>query len=139
LFDWESSSRGASSPPFKTEAGWLLIYQASGLNTRTMEKSYTAGAVLLDLNDPTRVLSRSPVPILKPELPAEKTGVFPNVLVSTGVVRKGNELLIYYGSGDRECRVASCDLSKLLAYLQQFDAQGRVKPKNRTDHRSLHS
>lgn len=131
-FSWESSAIGGGSPPLKTKEGWLMLYQASKNLPGRSEKGYSVGAVLLDTDNPTKVLSRSPNPILEPEGDGSKDG---NIIFPSGsTIIKGKEdeqdqLFIYYGANDTRCRIASCNLDGLLGYLKQYDRFGRVKKK----------
>jgi predicted GH43/DUF377 family glycosyl hydrolase len=110
---WEEGKVGAGSPPLKTERGWLVIYH--GVST---DRIYCAGAFLLDLDDPKKVLARTRVPILQPEKDFEKQGFVPNVVFPDGAVVNDGELLTYYGGGDRVCCVASAPLDGFLDALE---------------------
>lgn len=109
---WDSLKVGITGPPIKTEKGWLLLYHGvSDHNT------YRVGAVLLDLDDPTVVISRLPEPILEPEESFEKEGQVPNVVFPCGVVQRDGKLFIYYGGADQVVCGAQIDLDKLLNLL----------------------
>src|SRR3989344_3444501 len=73
---WDSSKVGITAPPVRTKRGWVLLYHAISKDHHT----YRIGAVLLDLKDPTVVLSRSADPILEPEQLYEKEGIVNNVV-----------------------------------------------------------
>ncbi len=129
LFPWESDHIALSQTPILTAEGWLIIYHAKDdLNV------YRMGMALLDTNDPTLVLHRSPDPLMAPQLPIERTeGLVRNVIFPTGgrVVdmetpsgQPYKELQIYYGAGDAQIRRAHFGLNDLLGYLVQFDGQG---------------
>jgi beta-1,2-mannobiose phosphorylase / 1,2-beta-oligomannan phosphorylase len=109
--------RGAEvgAPPVETEKGWLLIYCSANLSDHA---EWTVKAALLDRNDPRRVLAETPEPILKPELDAELHGAVNNVTFPEGAVVVGEELYVYYGSGDQGCCLATCNLKELLDYLE---------------------
>lgn len=114
---WDNRIRGAGPPPLRTEKGWLLLYHA--IDKDDPDKygiGYRIGAMLLDLNDPTKVLYRSPQPILNPEMHYENDGK-PGVVYATGAaILKGN-LMVYYGGGDRHVCIAQTPLKQLLDYL----------------------
>ncbi len=110
---WDSTVKGAGAPPLKTKDGWLLLYHA------IHENRYKVGAMLLDLHDPTKVLYRSPAPILFPEMPYENDGK-PNIVYATGAVVKGDDLYIYYGGGDKHVCVAQMNLDELLGWLKKY-------------------
>jgi len=109
---WEALKVGAGMSPIKTRKGWLLIYHGVSI-----DKVYSAGAFLLDLNDPHKILGRTKEPILTPEEQYEKCGDVSNVVFPTGACILDNELFVYYGGADKVCCVATIDLDDLLNYL----------------------
>jgi predicted GH43/DUF377 family glycosyl hydrolase len=111
---WDSRKVGAGPPPIRTEEGWLLIYHA--VDERVPD-SYKIGAMLLDRDNPTRVIARSPEPILEPTEWYESRGFKSNVVYPCGAVVIGEHLFIYYGAADRVVCVASVKLKKLLEWL----------------------
>jgi predicted GH43/DUF377 family glycosyl hydrolase len=113
-FSWEERKVGIGPPPIKTERGWLVIYHGVSI-----EHIYRAGAILLDLDKPTKILARTSEPILEPETEFEKHGVVPNVVFPDGAVIRGEELLIYYGGADRVCCVASAPIDEFLDELER--------------------
>ena len=90
-----------------------MIYH--GVSTR---KIYRVGAVLLDLDDPSKVLARTSEPILAPKMEFEKRGIVPNVVFPDGAVVRDGKLVIYYGGADKVCCVASAPLDEVLDELQ---------------------
>jgi predicted GH43/DUF377 family glycosyl hydrolase len=113
--DWQSGRVGAGAPPMRVEAGWLEIYHGNRQPTRPGEVgTYYGGAVLLDADDPTRVLRRTPEPFFTPEAEFEVAGFVPNVVFPTGVVRDGDSLLIYYGAADAFTAVAEFAMQGLI-------------------------
>ncbi|MDP2651290.1 MAG: hypothetical protein Q8O98_01725 [bacterium] len=110
---WDSGKVGISAPPVKTPKGWLLIYHAF---SKTYH-AYRLGAILLDLDDPTTVLSRSTDPIFEPKEPYEKEGLVPNVVFPCGMVVRDGLLYIYYGGADKVVGVATMELDILLKAL----------------------
>ncbi len=113
-FPWEERKVGVGSPPIKTERGWLVIYHGVSL-----DRVYRAGAMLLDLDDPKKVVARTTAPILEPETDFEKRGLVPNVVYPDGAVVRDGELLTYYGGADRVCCVASAPLDEFLDELEK--------------------
>ncbi|NOZ72359.1 MAG: glycosidase [Chloroflexi bacterium] len=109
---WEGEKIGAGPPPLKTEAGWLLIYHGVA-----PDRSYRAGAALLDLEEPWKVIARTPQPILEPEKTYEQEGDVPNVVFPEGIAVIADELLVFYGGADKVCCVASTPLDELINYL----------------------
>jgi predicted GH43/DUF377 family glycosyl hydrolase len=111
---WDNWVRGAGPPPIKTKHGWLLLYHA-------MDKSdpnrYKLGAMILDKNDPTKILYRSKKPILEPDEPYENEGHKAGVIYSCGAVVIKNKLFVYYGGADTVVCVATADLETFLNTL----------------------
>ena len=112
-FPWEAKKIGAGPTPIETPEGWLLIYH--GVDAQHV---YRMGMALLDLDDPRRVIARTPEPVLEPELPFEREGDVPNVVFPEGAVVIGDELLVYYGAADRTIGLARAPLSDVLAHLR---------------------
>ena len=109
---WEAWKIGAGPPPIRTDAGWLLIYH--GVDPDLV---YRAGAALLNLEQPWKVIARTPQPILEPEEEYEREGDVPNVVFPEGAVIIGDELVIFYGAADKVCCVASVRLDELINHL----------------------
>ena len=101
---WESLKIGCGTPPILTSLGWLIVYHGVGGRDRDGCRIYSAGLMLLDRDDPTRILYRSPEPILEPELPEEVSGVCARVVFPTGMDPRPDlgEFVydIYYGMAD---------------------------------------
>jgi beta-1,2-mannobiose phosphorylase / 1,2-beta-oligomannan phosphorylase len=111
--DWEELKVGAGPPPIKTRTGWLVIYHGV-----SREKVYRAGAALLDLHDPSKIIGRTKTPILEPKEPYEKFGYVNNVVFPTGAcVVDNDKLFVYYGGADKVCCLATADLNDLLDYI----------------------
>jgi predicted GH43/DUF377 family glycosyl hydrolase len=118
---WDSLKIGAGAQPLKTEFGWLLIYH--GVD---QEMVYRLGVMLTDLDDPGRVLYRSPNPILSPESEYEvgKKGEswVPNVVFTCGavpaedkeVLSEDDEILVYYGAADTSICLAKGKVGDLI-------------------------
>lgn len=118
---WDSWIRGAGAPPIKTKYGWLVFYQA--MEGHDFSK-YKVGAMLLDLNDPTKILLRSKEPVLEPSEFYENVGFKSGVVYVTGAVVKDGLLLVYYGSADSYVCVASAPFEEFVEALIK-----EVKPK----------
>lgn len=112
---WDSRKIGAGAPPIKTKDGWLLIYQS--VDDRD-DKKYLIGAMLLDLNDPTKVLHRSKNPILTPCEDYENIGFKAGVVYPCGAVVIGNTLFVYYGGADSYVCVATAELRIFIEQLK---------------------
>ena len=109
--------RGAEvgAVPIKTSDGWLFVY----CNANTSDHpEWSISAALLDLDDPRRVLAVTEEPLLRPNAEEKINGVVKNATFPTGAVVVGDELYVYYGSGDLECCLATCNFNELLGYLK---------------------
>jgi len=106
---WEFKKIGGSCPPIKTEKGWLHIYHGV-----CKDNIYRVGAVMLDLQYPTKILGRTKDFIMEPETEFEKKGIIPNVVFPSGNVVKDNVLYVYYGCADKYVGVATAQLDKLI-------------------------
>ena len=109
---WEAVKIGGGAPPIKTDEGWLEIYHGKGENS-----VYSLFCLLLDLEEPWKVLKRGEEPLMVPEEPYETEGFFGNVLFSNGVVEKDGKVYVYYGAADESACVAITDLDSLLGSL----------------------
>jgi predicted GH43/DUF377 family glycosyl hydrolase len=109
---WESVKVGNCGSPIETEAGWVVITHGVG----PMRK-YCIGAVLLDLDDPTKVIGRLHEPLLSPE-GNEREGYVPNVVYSCGSLIHGSDLILPFAVSDQASAIASVSLDDLLAALQ---------------------
>ncbi len=112
---WDSRKIGAGAPPIRTKAGWLLIYQSVGNQD---PGKYKIGAMLLDLNDPTKVLHRANAPILEPDEHYENNGFKAGVAYPCGAVVIDDTLFVYYGAADSYVCLATANLDDFLAELQ---------------------
>ena len=117
---WEELKIGAGTPPVRVGAHWLVLYHGvsgrlvEGVNQQ-QEVCYCAGVLLLDGQDPRRILYRSAESILAPEAAAERLGVVPRVVFPTGLDARPDGLLdIYYGMADTRIGVARAWLDDLL-------------------------
>ncbi len=108
---WESVKVGNCGSPIETEAGWVVITHGVG----PMRK-YCIGAVLLDLDDPTKVIGRLHSPLLSPE-GNEREGYVPNVVYSCGSMLHGEKLILPFAVSDHSSAVASLLLDDLLKAL----------------------
>ncbi|MDD2706847.1 MAG: glycosidase [Verrucomicrobiae bacterium] len=106
---WWETKLGAGCPPLRTDAGWLMIYH--GVCARGV---YRAGAMLLDLDDPRKIIGRTPEPILEPECEFERSGIWSDCVFPTGNVIVDGILHVYYGAGDKCICLATCRLDDLL-------------------------
>jgi len=119
IYKHESDYIGSGCPPIETDKGWLLIYHG----VKETEKGfyvYSACAALLDLKDPSKVISRLPYPLFTPEYDWELKGEVNNVVFPTGAVTFGGTLFIYYGAADSVIACASLNLPELVSELLSY-------------------
>lgn len=102
------------APPIRTDRGWLLLYSNSDHED---EPEWQISAVLLDLDEPWRVIAKTPKPLLTPESEHELSGVVNRVTFPSGAIVLGDRLHVYYGCGDQGIGLATCELSELLDHL----------------------
>jgi predicted GH43/DUF377 family glycosyl hydrolase len=110
---WDCARVGAGAAPVKTDAGWLEIYHGADFNHR-----YCLGALLLDRNDPSKVLARSVEPIMEPVAPYEQTGFFGNVIFTNGHYTEGDTIHLYYGASDEVICGADLSIPEILNTLK---------------------
>jgi len=108
---WELVQLGNCGSPLETEAGWLVITHGVG-----PLRQYVLGAILLDLDDPARIIGRLRDPLLSPA-PDERDGYTPNVVYSCGSMIVGDRLVLPYGFSDVGARIATLRVSDLLTEL----------------------
>ncbi|KGE70810.1 glycoside hydrolase family 130 protein [Spirochaeta lutea] len=92
---WELDRVGVGPPPVWTPRGWLVMYHAADVQSR-----YVAGLLLLDEENPARVIARGRAPYFVPQGEAEQSGFFSNVVFPCGLVEQEQGLLVYYGAAD---------------------------------------
>lgn len=130
LLDWETKEShllltgiehtwqekiGGSTPPLRTDEGWLVLYHGVSDSGRGY---YRVGAVLLDLEDPLRIIGRTRECILEPEEPIETDGFYKGCVFPTGNVLLGDTLYVYFGAGDRYVSLATCNVHRLIDYIK---------------------
>jgi beta-1,2-mannobiose phosphorylase / 1,2-beta-oligomannan phosphorylase len=111
---WDSRKIGVGAPPIKTKYGWLMIYQAVGDQDPSR---YKMGAMLLDLNNPAKVLFRTKNPILWPDQAYENEGLKFGVAYPCGAVDKDGTLMVYYGGADMVVCAAQAPMEDFLQEL----------------------
>jgi predicted GH43/DUF377 family glycosyl hydrolase len=105
---WEVLQLGNCGPPIETDAGWLVLTHGVG-----PMRTYRIGAILLDLEDPTRIRGRLRGPLLSPA-PDDRDGYVPNVVYSCGALVHAGTLVLPYGIADAAIGVATVPLAELL-------------------------
>jgi predicted GH43/DUF377 family glycosyl hydrolase len=117
--DWEDGRVGGGTPPIAVPNGWLEIYHGNRRPETVGEVgAYCAGAMLLDKNEPGRLLKVTREPILQPEEDFEREGFVSEVVFPTGVVEEEDRLLIYYGASDKYCAMTEVRRDDVLQALE---------------------
>ena len=112
-YPWEFVQMGNCGSPIEIDEGWLVLTHGVGA-----VRNYCMGAALLDRNDPSRVLARTPEPILMPGLD-ERDGYVPNVVYSCGSLVHDRTLLMPYGVADNFATFAHIGVDALLAAMDR--------------------
>jgi predicted GH43/DUF377 family glycosyl hydrolase len=107
-FTWELVQLGNCGSPIKTERGWLLLTHGVGVM-----RTYVISAILLDLHDPSRIISRLNKPLIEADH-TEREGYVPNVVYTCGFMRHGNLLIIPYAVSDSATVFATIELDEIL-------------------------
>lgn len=110
---WEEKV-GGGAPPLKTNKGWIFLYHGvdkGGLGC------YRVGALLLDLNNPLKIIAKTNDFILEPEFDYEFDGFYKGCVFPTGNVIVNDTLYVYYGCSDKYVGLATCSVRELIDYL----------------------
>ena len=117
--DWEVARIGAGPAPIETERGWLEMYHGKArAHGEQGVGTYSAACLLLDREEPGHVIARSQEPVLAPEKDFERRGFVDNVVFPTGVVERGDRLLVYYGASDAYTGLVTFAREDLLASIR---------------------
>lgn len=111
-YPWEFVQLGNCGSPIEIEEGWLVFTHGVG-----MVRGYCIGACLLDKADPSKVLARTPSPLLFPSA-EQRGGYVPNVTYSCGGLLHGRRILLPYAIGDEYSAFAVADVDDLLAAME---------------------
>jgi predicted GH43/DUF377 family glycosyl hydrolase len=109
------------APPIRTEAGWLFFYCNSDSE---IEPEWQISAALLDLDEPWKVIAKTPEPLITPQTEEELGGVVNRVTFPSGALVIDGTVHLYYGSGDQGICLATCDLAELLEDLARNPVKG---------------
>jgi predicted GH43/DUF377 family glycosyl hydrolase len=110
-FPWEFFQIGNCGSPIETDRGWLVLTHGVGFMRR-----YCLGLILLDRDDPSRVIGRLEEPLLMPT-ESERDGYVPNVVYSCGGMLHNDQLLIGYAMSDTATGFATIPLAELWAHM----------------------
>ncbi|ABC21727.1 glycoside hydrolase family 130 protein [Rhodospirillum rubrum] len=111
-YPWEFVQIGNCGSPIEMKEGWLLLTHGVGA-----VRKYTIGAVLLDKDDPSRVLARSHEPLVRPD-PSEREGYVPNVVYTCGAMRFNDQIILPYAVSDTFSNFATIKILKLLEMMK---------------------
>ena len=111
---WETQRLGAGTVPILTKYGWFFLYH--GVDDKGI---YRVGAVILDKDDPTKVLARTKNFIMEPDQSFELEGLYDGCVFPTGTVVKDGILYVYYGCADKHIGLATVNFEELLESVMQ--------------------
>lgn len=108
---WEELKIGGGPPPIRVPEGWLLLHHGvtgrfDPTTTQQQHVAYAAGGMILDAEQPWRLVSRSAEPLLQAETDAERAGIVPNVVFPTAIVEIDGNHFVFYGMADSNIGVA---------------------------------
>lgn len=112
---WEDKKIGGSTPPILTEKGWLVLYHG----VASKDGAYRVGAVILDKDNPTKILYRTKDFLAEPELEFETNGYYTGCVFPTGICNVNGTLYVYYGAADKYVCVATINEKELLDYMEE--------------------
>jgi predicted GH43/DUF377 family glycosyl hydrolase len=118
---WELIHVGNCGPPMETDDGWLVLTHGAGPMRR-----YVIGAILLDLQDPTKVIATYPGPLIAPQ-EDERNGYVPNVVYSCGGLIYRGTLVLPYGVSDCATRIARINVDALLGHMAPTRSRAVLK------------
>jgi len=110
---WEFIQVGNCGSPVETEEGWILLTHGVG-----PMRQYAIGALLLDLDDPTKIIGRLPEPLITPN-GEERDGYVPNVVYTCGSIIHDGVLIVPYGMSDTRSGFASIPVEELLDFMKR--------------------
>jgi predicted GH43/DUF377 family glycosyl hydrolase len=111
-FPWEFVQIGNCGSPIELDEGWLLLTHGVG-----PVRKYSIGAVLLDKQDPSKVLARSREPLVRPE-PSEREGYVPNVVYTCGAMRHNDLIVLPYAVSDTFSKFATIKIAALMRSIE---------------------
>ncbi len=111
VYPWELVQLGNCGSPIEIDEGWLLLTHGVG----AMRK-YSIGAVLLDKEDPSKVIGRTPLPLISPS-DDDREGYVPNVVYTCGAIAHGRKIFMPYAVADSSITFCWIDIDSLLSEL----------------------
>ncbi len=113
-YPWEFIQIGNCGSPIETDEGWLVLTHGVGA-----VRQYSISAILLDLEDPTKVIKSLKEPLLSPN-EAEREGYVPNVVYSCGSMIHGENLFIPYAMSDVTSGIATVNVKDLINSMKPY-------------------
>ena len=111
---WHSMKVGPGGAPIKTEEGWLVIYHAVS-GAKVAGPGYRLAPLLLDLEDPGRIIGKPKEYLICPEADYERTGLVHNVIFTCGqIVEPDGEMKLYYGGADTVISMATANVNEIV-------------------------
>ncbi|KJC65737.1 glycosidase [Agreia bicolorata] len=113
-FPFEAVKIGGGPPPVRVDEGWLILHHGvtgviNSAFAQQQKVNYAAGGMILDGDDPTKVIARSPEPLLFAETEDERSGIVPNVVFPTAIETIDGQRFVFYGMADSKIGVARLD------------------------------
>lgn len=110
-YPFEEVKIGGGPPPLRIPEGWLVLHHGvtgviDSAFSQQQKVNYAAGALILDATDPSRVIARTPEPLLAPETDDERSGIVPNVVFPTAIEKIDGRHFVFYGMADSKIGVA---------------------------------
>jgi predicted GH43/DUF377 family glycosyl hydrolase len=113
---WDNQKIGCGAVPFRIEEGCMEIYHGASNDNR-----YCLGTVLLDADNPHKIIARSEKPIIEPEMDYELNGFFGNVIFTCGVLYEEGMVKLYYGAADTCIAYAEISLADILKQMKFYN------------------
>jgi predicted GH43/DUF377 family glycosyl hydrolase len=116
---WEFVQIGNCGSPMETKDGWLVLTHGVG-----PMRQYCIGAILLDLEDPSKIIARLDEPLLTPN-ESEREGYVPNVVYTCGAMIHRNELVIPYAMSDINSGIATVKLAEVIGCMRKLKSRSK--------------
>jgi predicted GH43/DUF377 family glycosyl hydrolase len=135
------------APPIKLNDGWLLIYSyiQNYFSPRIEDRIFGVEALLLDLDDPRKIIKKTSYPFMVPEEFYEKYGNVPNVVFPTSVIRGRDTIRLYYGAADTTCCLLTAKTNEIIKIMdgelnrvfERYSGNPIIKPRPEHDWESV--
>ena len=128
--DYANCKIGGGAPPIRTDEGWLCFIHGDDIDPRRGKNGwednwfgrYHVGVMLLDLEDPSRVLAYSKTPLMTPETPLETNGGYRNnvIFITSALIDNDRHITLYYGAADTVVCMATVQLEDVLRFCKDL-------------------